>query len=903
LVEAERTRWRAVGELRDGDPHRIAGFEVVGRLGHGGMGVVYLAEHPEMGPAALKFLHSGRAADETFRARFRREVEAADRVRSPRVAPMLAADPDAETPWLATSFVDGPTLREAVESRGPMEGERITSLAVALADALDAIHRAGVVHRDLKPANILLTAETPVVIDFGIASFREAPALTSTGATIGTPGWMAPEQIRGRRAGPRVDVFAWGLVMAYAGSGRPAFGAGPSEALFYRILHEAPKVPALPAPLDELVRAALTKDPRRRPDVAHLLDTLTLAAQADAHTGSSPTVVGHTLADRTDVVPTMVALGWGVDALPARPNGNGGGPARVGDPGGTSAVPGKTALVAAAAPALDDPPAVAPAGRAGGSGPASPDAATRVAPDAPPKPDAATRVAAAAPRPDGTVAGGSRRGERGGPPFFFAGVDHPDARSLAAAFQTEWDEAANQLFRRRDAVWIAELRNFLRDRKLTDADRIVGAGTGDAPTATTMAQLLVALDPNVDPRIGDLWLTPEGLAEAAQPIADGRDDVRSERLAMVRDAHVLRLWRSLPGMERAAWIDERWHSSLDAFGRLVATASPHAGWPSTTERTRASATLLLCAVHPDHERRLGRQLSQARRTSARHQPWWSQLAAEGEHAPAAAALAVMTVERARVLSQRSRDAAREAAKGDREKDRLRRDAERRQRDAERERRQVADAASRPPEWRYRPLPKAQSATRRTWVLFALLGALFVHLWALDTFGDSLVAHYESGRSGEFAANRLDTYRNVEDDAGLVVLLVLALPAAHVATRTINRQGAKKAVVRAYAAAVAGVDLLLGLVLIAAATVAALVFGAGLDGEVRPGATQPFGEDQPWVVTGLLLPFGLVGVVLVVRSVWRLARAAFGGTVAGPPTAAPAPRPAAAYAGPPPARSA
>ena len=888
-----------MGELRDGDPHRIAGFEVVGRLGHGGMGVVYLAEHAEMGPAALKFLHAGRATDETFRARFRREVEAADRVRSPRVAPMLAADPDAETPWLATAFVDGPTLREAVESRGPMEGERITSLAVALADALDAIHRAGVVHRDLKPANILLTAETPVVIDFGIASFREAPALTSTGATIGTPGWMAPEQIRGQRAGPRVDVFAWGLVLAYAGSGRPAFGAGPSEALFYRILHEAPAVPALPAPLDELVRAALTKDPRRRPDVAHLLDTLTLAAQAEAHTGSSPTVVGHTLADRTDVVPTIVAQGWGVDALPARPNGNGNG----GGASGAPAVPGKTALVAAAAPALDDPPAVAPgAGAVGRAGPASPDAATRVAPDAPPKPDAATRVAAA-PQPDGTVAG-SRRGERGGPPFFFAGTDHADARSLAAAFQTEWDEAVNQLFRRRDAVWIAELRNFLRDRRLTDADRIVGAGTGDAPTATTMAQLLIALDPNVDPRIGDLWLTPEGLAEAAQPIVDGRDDLRAERLAMVRDAHVLRLWRSLPGMERAAWIDERWHSSLDAFGRLVATVSPHAGWPSTAERARASATLLLCAVHPDHERRLGRRLSQARRTSARHQAWWSQLAAEGEHAPAAAALAVMTVERARELSQRERDAAREAAKGEREKDRQRREAERRRREAERERR-AGGAATRPPAWRYRPLPKAQSSTRRTWVLLTLLGALFVHLWGLDTFGDSLVAHYES-EGGGFAARRIDTYRDVESDAGLVVLLVLALPAAHVATRIINRDGAKKGVVRAYAAAVAGVDLLLGLVLIAAATVAGLVFGAGLDGEVRPGATQPFGEDQPWVVTGLLLPFGLVGLVLVVRSIWRLARAAFGGTVAGPPSAGPAARPAgpyAAYAGPPPARTA
>jgi serine/threonine protein kinase len=143
------TRWRAVGRLLDGDPRNIAGFEVVGRLGQGGMGVVYLAEHPEMGPAALKFVHPASADDATFRERFRREVEAANRVRSPRVAPVLAADPDARTPWLATAFVDGPTLGDAVEDRGPMAGERLVALAVALADALVAIHRAEVVHRDL----------------------------------------------------------------------------------------------------------------------------------------------------------------------------------------------------------------------------------------------------------------------------------------------------------------------------------------------------------------------------------------------------------------------------------------------------------------------------------------------------------------------------------------------------------------------------------------------------------------------------------------------------------------------------------------------------------------------------------------------------------------------------------
>src|SRR5690606_14671777 len=216
-VAETRTRWRTVDPLRPGDPREVAGFHVVGRLGAGGMGVVYLADHPEHGPAALKFVRAGgpAVADPAFRARFGREVEAARRVRSPRVARVLAADPDATGPWLATAFVDGPTLQEAVEAEGPMSGDRLVALAVALADALAAVHEAGVVHRDLKPRNILLTPETPVLIDFGIASVREAPQLTRAGAALGTPGWMAPEQARGQRCGPATDVFAWGAVLAF----------------------------------------------------------------------------------------------------------------------------------------------------------------------------------------------------------------------------------------------------------------------------------------------------------------------------------------------------------------------------------------------------------------------------------------------------------------------------------------------------------------------------------------------------------------------------------------------------------------------------------------------------------------------------------------------------------------
>jgi predicted Ser/Thr protein kinase len=836
-AEITRTRWRAVGRLLDGDPRHIAGFEVVGRLGQGGMGVVYLAEHPEMGPAALKFVHPASVDDATFRERFRREVEAANRVRSPRVAPVLAADPDAETPWLATAFVDGPTLADAIEDRGPMEGERLVALAVALADALGAIHRGGVVHRDLKPGNILLTPDTPVVIDFGIAALREAPALTRTGSVVGTPGWMAPEQIQGRRIDPRADIFCWGLVVAYAACGKTAFGKGPADALFYRIVHEAPRLPPLPDPLDRLVASALGKDPRVRPDAAELVEALT-AGPPPVPTGT--TLAGPTLADRTEVVPTIVGRGWGVDALPARPNGR---------------TPGASPEAAAAAGAG------AAAAAAAASGPAAPGLATTLGPPAEPP----TRHAVETPT---------------GPPFWFAGAEHHDERSLAAALQANWDEAVDQLFQRRDPVWMAELRGFLRTRRLSEADRIVAAGASDGPIAATMARLLLALDPGLEPRVGPLRLTPEGLAVAAQAVVDGHDD--GARLAEIRDAHVLRLWRSLPDMDRAAWIDERWHSSLEAFGRLAAMVSPQAGWPTPTERNQASAVLLLCAVHPDHERRLGRRLAGARRGLARHQPWWAQLAAEGGHSPAAAVLAVMTAERARGLAQEAKDAAKDVAKAQREAERQRRDEERR----DRQRREAADVAARPPEWRYQPLPRAQSGVRRLWVLAVVLAGLVLFLWTMSEFGGRLEDHYVTVLNDGLAStdgskeDRLRSYRDLEGFGGLAGLLVLLLPAAHIVTRVIVRQGARKPVVRVYAGVVAALDLLLGLTFVAAAAIAGLIFGAGVEGRVSDQIPEPFGTD-PWSSVALLFPFGLVGVVLVVRSVWRLARAVFGGLVTGP----------------------
>ena len=809
------TRWRAVGRLRPGDPRHIAGFEVVGRLGEGGMGVVYLGEHPEMGPAALKFVRTGGPDDAAFRARFRREVQAAERVHSPRVARVLSSDPDALLPWLATAFVDGPTLHEAVTTGVPMSGDRLVALAVALADALAAVHDADVVHRDLKPSNILLTPETPVVIDFGIAALREAPALTRTGMALGTPGWMAPEQVQGRPCGPAADVFSWALVVAFAASGRSPFGKGTADALFYRIVHEQPALPELPDPLAMLVRSALAKDPEHRPEVGTLLARLTGQPV-------EPTALGRTLADRTAIVPTIVALGWDVEALPSRPDGR--------------------------ARAVPD-----------GYGP-----------------EPAERVEAA---------------------FWYAGEDHHDLRSLAAAFQMRWDHAVEQVFRRRDPIWLGELRGFLQAHRAGDADRIVAGGTGEAPPAASMARLVLALDQGIDPRVGPLLLTPEGLEAAARAVVGGGggvaglvrppsgDPAAGERLAALLEARVLRLWRGLPGMERAAAIDERWHASMGEFDRLVARISPHAGLPSPAERHRALATLLLCAVHPQHERQLDRRLTNARRTAARRQLWWAQLAADGRRNPAAAMLAVMTADRARSRSHDERHAARAV-------ERERRADDQRRRDRERADAQARRAAAVTVEPRFMPVRRALSSAGRGWVLAMMIGALVVYLWADGTFTDSLIAYHERpDADGVTAADTVRSVRDASRATGWAGLLVLLLPAMHVATRTILRRGAPRPWARAYAAGAAAVDLLLGLALVPAATLALLILATGVDAATDPTVGTPFG-DEPWAAVSVLLPFGVVGLVLIVRSSWRLARAVFGRPVAAPMLAAgyPAPHP-------------
>ncbi|WP_063781182.1 bifunctional serine/threonine-protein kinase/ABC transporter substrate-binding protein [Streptomyces maremycinicus] len=262
--------------LRTGDPSRIGRYRLLRRLGAGGMGVVFLARAPGGAIAAVKTVRSSYAEESGFRARFRREVKAARQVDSRWVVPLLDADADAETPWLATSYVPGPSLAEAVDTFGPLSLASVRVLGTRLAEALDAVHGAGLVHRDVKPGNVLLAPDGPRLIDFGIARAPEATALTSSGVIVGSPGFLSPEQARARggEIGPPSDVFSLGCVLAYAGTGVRPFGGGGAAGMLLRTVYEEPDPAALPDGLAPLLRACLHKDPPGRPSLTRVREEL-----------------------------------------------------------------------------------------------------------------------------------------------------------------------------------------------------------------------------------------------------------------------------------------------------------------------------------------------------------------------------------------------------------------------------------------------------------------------------------------------------------------------------------------------------------------------------------------------------------------------------------------------------
>ncbi|MFC9475230.1 protein kinase [Nocardia sp. NPDC056952] len=278
--------------LDPNDPRRIGDYRLLGVLGAGGMGKVYLGRNPGGRTVAVKVIRPD-LIDAEFRARFRREVAAAQRVGGAYTAPVLDADVDARAPWLATGYVAGISLTDAVTQFGPFAEPTLLALAHGLAEALVAVHAAGIVHRDLKPSNVMLAIDGPKVIDFGIARVIADSALTTTGKFLGSPGFMCPEQVSGETLSPACDVFALGGVLTFAAAGHGPFGTAEVMQMLWRIVYEEPRLEALPSALRPLVSSCLAKDPAARPTPEQVLSELAHIGTAERTGWLPPQVVAH----------------------------------------------------------------------------------------------------------------------------------------------------------------------------------------------------------------------------------------------------------------------------------------------------------------------------------------------------------------------------------------------------------------------------------------------------------------------------------------------------------------------------------------------------------------------------------------------------------------------------------
>jgi outer membrane protein assembly factor BamB len=274
-----------VEPLAAGDPWQVGAYRLRARLGSGGMGQVFLGYSPAGRAVAVKVIHPELAKDPSFRTRFRREVAAARAVSGAYTAPVTAAGPDDDPPWLATAFVPGPSLAGVIAAAGPLPEPSLWKLTAGLVEALQAVHAAGLVHRDLKPGNVLLATDGPRVIDFGISAAFEGTRMTSTGLIVGTPSFMSPEQAEGARVGPESDVFSLGCVIVFAATGASAFGDGQLAAVLYRVVHTQPVLDGVPGGLREIAAACLAKKPADRPTLAWLVDAVAAGLEPDASTG------------------------------------------------------------------------------------------------------------------------------------------------------------------------------------------------------------------------------------------------------------------------------------------------------------------------------------------------------------------------------------------------------------------------------------------------------------------------------------------------------------------------------------------------------------------------------------------------------------------------------------------
>ena len=353
--------------LRAGDPRELGAYQIVGRLGEGGMGSVFLATSPDGRAVALKVIRAELADNAEFRRRFRSEVARARQVPPFCTAEVLDADTEHDPPYLVVEYVDGPSLSDVVEQRGPLSPANQHGIALGVAVALTAIHGAGVIHRDLKPSNVLLAPGSPKVIDFGIArTAAGSHADTGTDQVVGTVAYMAPERFgpdASRALTPAADVFAWGAVVAFAATGRTPFGGDLPAATAVQIMTQPPDLDGLSGPLRELVQRALAKDPARRPTARELVDGLlagaspvaarpaAFAEQAEilAAAGIAPTTVRSAVSQ--SVAP--VRPGWGADPSPVQPWSSGPdrpgsvGPGQVGPPPSVTPLGGATVYIPA----------------------------------------------------------------------------------------------------------------------------------------------------------------------------------------------------------------------------------------------------------------------------------------------------------------------------------------------------------------------------------------------------------------------------------------------------------------------------------------------------------------------------------------------------------------------------
>ncbi|MFC4052153.1 serine/threonine-protein kinase [Actinomadura syzygii] len=271
--------------LEPGDPRALGQYEVVGRLGAGGQGAVFLGRAPGGEYVAVKLLHAQMANDPAARARFTREVSAAQKVEPFCTARVIEADVHGDQPYVVSEFIDGPSLHDVVAHDGPRSAAELERLAIGTVTALAAIHEAGIVHRDFKPNNVMLAADGPRVVDFGIARTvnSQESAVTATGMVVGTPGYLAPEQLTGAPLTPAVDIFAWGATMVFAATGQSPFEADTLPVIINRILNEEPDLSALPAgPVRDLIGRCLSKDAGLRPPAPQLLLNLL------GHVGAAP---------------------------------------------------------------------------------------------------------------------------------------------------------------------------------------------------------------------------------------------------------------------------------------------------------------------------------------------------------------------------------------------------------------------------------------------------------------------------------------------------------------------------------------------------------------------------------------------------------------------------------------